>query len=167
MTKRTTTSTTTAAGLLVLAGTLAGCSTAGQPSGGSTNAAGGTNTGGTGGYESCLREKGYDYPDQDTKEHLELRIPQGADAAQFQQDLQQCLRDSGDGAAGSAKPRSDAELDAWDAEVAACVRREGIADFPDDVDARAPILERNPAADAAVDKCSSEIAAEDQKEQGE
>jgi len=156
----TRTTTVLAAGLLVLVGTLTGCSAGGSPTGDHTEASSGA------GYEACLREKGYDYPDQDAKDGLELHVPQGVDRDQFQQDLQGCLDATSDGGPGSVEPMSDADAAEYESKVAACVRAAGIEDFPDDADAREPVLQRNPAAEEVLEKCYDEVIDAERKAAG-
>lgn len=98
---------------------------------------------------SCLRDKGYDVGEQD------LRPPKGVDEDAFVRDSDACMQDLGIPAAKEAKG-SDPGMAEYARKLAACMRKEGFSDYPDDFDAQA---EYQPTGDeqaflAADERCT-------------
>lgn len=125
--------TTLAAALVLLPGLLTACASGSDPEGESsaTNGQAGAAAQGAG-LTSCLREQGYDLPDQSSGSGtMTLAAPDGVDQEQWMTDLKACL--DADGGAGAAfKPAEPVGDPEQLRQVAQCIRDEGFADYPDD-----------------------------------
>lgn len=127
-----------AAALLVVGGSLAGCSASGGtsdpsgPTGGATTSAKDRSLA----INACLRDKGYDVSDDRVSDSgVGFSIPEGADQDRFLADSEECAGDApGSAAAGAA---SGAQVQDLGPAFAKCVREGGFADFPDDPEAQA------------------------------
>lgn len=133
-----------AAALLVVGGTLAGCSASGGtsgtsgPTGGATASAKATTSAKDRSLaiNACLRDKGYDVSDERVSDSGSgFSIPEGADQDRFLADSEECAGDApGSAAAGAA---SGAQVQDLGPAFAKCVREGGFDDFPDDPEAQA------------------------------
>ncbi|WP_126891300.1 hypothetical protein [Curtobacterium sp. HSID17257] len=86
---------------------------------------------------SCLRDKGYDVGEKD------VLPPKGVDEDAYYRDSDECMKGLGMPAAQEAKA-SDPGMAEYARKLAACMRKEGFSDYPDDFDAQG---EYKPAGD--------------------
>ncbi|WP_144756410.1 hypothetical protein [Curtobacterium pusillum] len=119
------------AGVLLLPGLLAACSSAPDTS----NASDGPANAGAAALAECMRDKGYDMEDPSSG-GLKLSPPDGVDADQWREALVGCTgKGSGAGEAAPAQALPGGEDMAR--AIGECMRKAGYEDFPDDLKSQA------------------------------
>jgi hypothetical protein len=140
-----------AAALLVP--TLAACAPDPEPGPASTRAAGASSASVVLG--SCMREAGFDVPDEHFANTGVVAPPQGVDVEAYVEAFDECRETLPvDQGGGSQRPSPEdlAVLQEANLEVARCVRDKGFDDFPDPVDGQFPMEATSTSTDpSAVD----------------